>query len=108
MTLTGLPTLHTTTVSDTLDTEKTSMDSAGNVYYRWKYLLPQKYPYPNTTYPDGSLKTRIEAHRNGTLVKKYLSSGMITDSVFKPWPGMRERPLKPKRSGKARKAAEHR
>lgn len=84
----GLLTLHTTTVSDTLDTEKTSMDSAGNVYYRWKYLLPQKVSVSEYYYPDGSLKTRIEAHRNGTLVKKYLSSGMITDSVFKPWPGM--------------------
>ncbi|WP_346319729.1 hypothetical protein [Chitinophaga sp. YIM B06452] len=84
----GILTLHTTTVSDTLDTEKTSTDSAGNVYYRWKYLLPQKVSVTEYYYPGGSLKTRIETHSGGNLTKKYLSSGIMTDSVYKPWPGM--------------------
>ncbi|RPD42520.1 hypothetical protein EG028_04925 [Chitinophaga barathri] len=76
----GILTLHTVSVADTLDLEGASTDSAGNVYYRWKYVLPGMVLVSEYYYPNGSIKKRVQLHQYGTITTKYLSSGLMTDS----------------------------
>lgn len=83
----GMLTLHATVVTDTLVMKKTSMDSVGNVYYRWEFLPQKKASIYEYYYPDGSLKTRTETQGGNRLVKKYLSSGVMTDSAYYARPG---------------------
>lgn len=78
----GILTLHTVTVVDSLDVEKTSADSAGNVFYRSKLLLPQKTTIYERYYPNGALKSYTEMRTDGSLTVRYLSSGEVTDSTY--------------------------
>ncbi|MBO9155061.1 hypothetical protein ACFOTA_22800 [Chitinophaga sp. GCM10012297] len=77
----GILTLHNLIVEDSLDLGKTATDSAGNVYYRWKLLLPQGVSIHEYYYPNGALKKRTEIDNNRTITSEYLSSGEMTDST---------------------------